>query len=75
MSISAPNGYTPVEWDDGTVHAVNIDTWMDAADSGPLWRAPVVCDSSGPGVSSDEGGHDAVRAQKVTCADCIGILS
>lgn len=74
IALKAPEGYHTVEWADGVVHAFDMEAWY--ASSGPSWRHPVVCGSAGPGVSSDNAGHDSIRdGLMITCLDCIGILA
>lgn len=74
VELKAPEGYHTVEWADDVVHAFNMDHWF--VSSGPSWRHPVVCGSAGPGVSSDNAGHDSIReGLRITCMDCIGILA
>lgn len=68
--MPVPAGYAAVEHADGVVHAIDLD---DMPDSGPLWRAPVVCGRAS-GVSSDEGGHEALQRSTITCRDCTAIL-
>jgi hypothetical protein len=74
VALKAPGSYHTVEWADGVVHAFNMDQWF--VSSGPSWRHPVVCGSAGPGISSDNAGHDSIRdGLMITCLDCIGILA
>jgi hypothetical protein len=63
-------GCIPVEHADGKVHAIDMGGLIDY----PLWRSWVVCGAS-TGVTSDEGGHFALRPQDLTCSDCISIIS
>lgn len=70
--LRTPDGYIGVEWADGRVHAIDLNDWPDGT---PLWRSPVVCDSAGPGVSSDEGGPAAIHRSELNCSGCIGILA
>jgi hypothetical protein len=71
VSIHTPAGYEGVEYDDGTVHAVDLSDWLD---DGPLWRAEPVCGSAEtrPG---DEAGHLATHRSEVTCWECVSIIS
>jgi hypothetical protein len=74
IALKAPEGHHTVEWADGIVHAFDMKEWEAA--SGPSWRHPVVCGASGPGVGSDDAGHDSIRdGLMVTCSDCIGDLT
>jgi hypothetical protein len=66
-----PRGYVGVEHDDGTVHAIDLDTLHDDR---PLWREPPVCGRA-TGVSSDEGGRAALHRRAITCLDCVSILA
>lgn len=72
-----PKGYVPVEWADGVVHVINLDDWDKPGNTDrPLWRIGVLCDSSGPGVSSDEGGKYALNdPTEVDCWQCLSIIS
>ena len=71
MMLATPRGYVGVEHGDEIVHAINLD---DLHDDGPLWREPVVCGAAS-GVSSDEGGHDALHRRIITCWECVSILA
>lgn len=74
IELKAPAGYHTVEWADGVVHAFDMEEWFDS--TGPSWRHPVVCGSAGPGVSSEDAGHDSIREGLwITCLNCIGILA
>jgi len=69
MSIPTPRGYTGVEHEGGTVHAVDLSDLGD----GPLWRETPVCGAA-TGVSSDEAGPAALHQREITCPDCTGIV-
>jgi hypothetical protein len=69
--LPTPRGYVGVEHGDGTVHAIDLDTMSDER---PLWRETPVC-GTGTGVSSDEGGPDALHRCTLTCWQCISILA
>jgi hypothetical protein len=71
LIVKAPFGYATVEHDGGTVHAINLD---EARDGVPLWRNEPVCGMA-TGVSSDEAGPEALRAElDITCWECISIV-
>jgi len=69
MSIPTPPGYTGVEHDDGTVHAVDLS---ELHDDRALWRETPVCGAA-TGVPSDEAGPAALHRPEITCPGCIGI--
>lgn len=69
--LPVPAGYRAVEHDDGVVHAIDLD---DLPETRPVWRAPVVCGRA-TGVSSDEGGHEALNRSAITCWECAAILA
>ncbi|HET7846978.1 MAG TPA: hypothetical protein VFL72_05755, partial [Acidimicrobiia bacterium] len=52
VELKAPEGYHTVEWANDVVHAFDMIEWGESY--GPSWRHPVVCGSSGPGVSSND---------------------
>ena len=70
MNIIAPEGYISVQHADGKVHAI----FGVGVRTRPLWRETPACGAS-TGVSSDEGGEDALEPRALTCWDCIGIIS
>lgn len=71
-TLAPPPGYIAVEHADGNVHALDLAD-LEGHD-GPLWRLTPVC-GTGVGVSSDEGGRDALKAAEITCWQCVGILA
>ncbi len=71
VGMAVPAGYRAVEHDDGVVHAIDLDKLPE---TGPVWRAPVVCGRAS-GVSSDEGGPEALKRGTITCWECTAILA
>lgn len=69
--LATPRGYTGVEHDDGTVHAIDLD---NLSNDRPTWRETPVCGTA-TGVPSDEGGHDALHRKLITCWQCVSILA
>lgn len=73
MELNPPPGHKAVEHADGIIHGISLADW-DSDSGTPLYRCTPVCGAA-TGVSSDEGGIEAMNRPAITCSACIGILS